>query len=424
MSALLFIGLPAALIAFGLPIFLAILVASLLIMHVNGIVPEAIQPIIFGSLQSFPLLAVPLFIVAGEIMGRGGIARRIVDWVLALLGGVRGALPLATVASSEMFGTISGSSLGCMVAVGRLLYPSMRENGYGERFSVGIITSAGAIAIVVPPSIAMILYSLTAQQSLTKLFAAGILPGVLIGALLSAYIVWRTRAERLPLASRARWGDVWEKTRDAGWSLGMILVIFGGIYGGIFTPTEAAGVAVVYAIFVTHVVHREMPLAQLWEIFQRSATLTGSILIIVAAANVYSWLLTASGLPAALAASVQQMHLGYGGTMLIINAVLLIVGSVLEPPAAILILVPVLLPLVTVFNVDPIHFGIVAVVNLSIGMFLPPFGLNIFAAKALFGVSFSQIYRGVLPFVAINIFALFLIVCFPLISLAIPRLTN
>jgi C4-dicarboxylate transporter DctM subunit len=413
-----YFGLPAILLILGLPIFLVLLVTCLVAaLFIADVPTEAVQTYLFGGLDNFPLLAVPFFVFAGEIMAQGGIARRIVAWVVSLIGGIRGSVAVTTVAASELFGAMAHTAVGTVIAVGRMIYPSLRENGYNERFSVGLIASSGAIAVVIPPSIAMILYSVSAQQSAVALFTAGILPSLLIGLIDAVYVMGYAWAKRLPLTARARWEAIWATTKEASWSLGTIVVIFGGIYGGVFTPTEAAGVAVIYSLFVTMVVHREVDVRKLWTIIQSSVFLIAQILMIVTVAGLYSWLLTTSGMPQAIVAHVQSLHLPPWALLLCINIILLIMGSFLEPPAAILILTPLLLPLIQAVGMSPIHFGIVMTVNLSIGMYTPPFGLNLFASQAVFQTPLANIYRGVLPFLAINFFGLMLITYIPAISL-------
>ena len=421
MSAVLaYFVLPAVLLILGLPIFLVLLVTCLVvILFVATVPPEAVQTFLFSGLDNFPLLAVPFFVLAGEIMAQGGIARRVVVWVMALIGGVRGSLAVTTVAASELFGAMAHTAVGTVVAVGRMIYPSLREGGYNERFSVGLIASSGAIAVVIPPSIAMILYSLSAQQSAIALFTAGILPSLLIGLVDAAYVMIYARIKMVPLTSRARWETIWSTTKEAGWSIGTVVVIFGGIYGGIFTPTEAAGVAVIYSLFVTMVVHREVNFVDLWRIVQSSVYLISQILMIVTAAGLYSWLLTTSGIPQSIVAEIHAMQMPAWALLLAINVVLLIMGSFLEPPAAILILTPLMLPLVQSVGVDPIHFGIIMAVNLSLGMYAPPFGLNLFATQAVFQTPLGNIYRGVLPFLAINFVTLMVITYVPSISMVL-----
>ena len=412
--------LPAILLVLGLPIFLVLLVTCLIaVLFVADVPTEAIQTYLFGGLDNFPLLAVPFFVLAGEIMAQGGIARRVVVWVISLVGGVRGSLGVTTVAASELFGAMAHTAVGTVVAVGRMIYPSLRENGYSERFSVGLIASSGAIAVVIPPSIAMILYSLSAQQSAIALFTAGILPSLLIGIVDAIYVLIYARIKMVPLTAPARWEAIWASTKDASWSIGTLVVIFGGIYGGIFTPTEAAGVAVIYSLFVTMVVHREVNFRDLWRILQSSLFLISQILMIVTVAGLYSWLLTTSGMPQALVAEIQALHMPPWALLLSINVMLLIMGSFLEPPAAIMILTPLLLPVVQAVGVDPVHFGIIMAVNLSLGMYTPPFGLNLFASQAVFQTPLGNIYRGVVPFLVLNFAALMVITYVPAISMVL-----
>jgi C4-dicarboxylate transporter DctM subunit len=417
--------LPSILLILGLPIFLVLLVTCVVaVLFVADVPTEAIQTYMFGSLDNFPLLAVPFFVLAGDIMAQGGIARRVVVWVVSLIGGVRGSLAVTTVAASELFGAMAHTAVGTVVAVGRMIYPSLRDNGYNERFAVGLIASSGAIAVVIPPSIAMILYSLSAQQSAVALFTAGILPSLLIGLVDAAYVMAYARIKTVPLTARARWDTIWTSTKEACWSISIVVVIFGGIYGGIFTPTEAAGVAVIYSLFVTMVVHREVGLADLWRIIISSVFLISQILMIVTAAGLYSWLLTTSGIPQQIVAEINALQLPAWALLLSINVVLLVMGSFLEPPAAILILTPLLLPIVQAVGVSPIHFGIIMAVNLSIGMYTPPFGLNLFASQAVFDTPLGKIYVGVLPFVLINFATLMIITYVPSISMVLLDLTR
>ena len=244
--------LPVILLCIGLPIYLILLIASLVaVVWVADVPLTTIQTNMFGGLDNFPLLAIPFFILAGEIMGQGGIARRVIVWVTALTGSARGSLPITVIASSELFGAMSHTSVGTVAAVGRLVYLALRDGGYGDRFTVSLIASSGAIAVVIPPSIAMILYSMSAQQSAVDLFTAGILPSLLIGLVDAIYVVVYSRARAVKVGAPASWPKIWAATKEAGWALGTPVVIFGGIYGGIFTPTEAAGVAAIYSIVVT-----------------------------------------------------------------------------------------------------------------------------------------------------------------------------
>jgi len=420
MAYFIFFGLPVVLLVLGFPIFLILLVASIVaVLTVADVPTEAIQTYMFGSLDNFPLLAVPFFILAGEIMAQGGIARRIIAMVMAIVGGIRGSLAVTTVAASELFGAMSHTAVGTVVAMGRMIYPALKEGGYNDRFAVGLIASSGAIAVVIPPSIAMILYAVSAEQSAILLFTAGILPSILIGIIDAAYVMSYAKLKRVPLAARAHWETIWKTSKEASWSIGSLAVIFGGIYGGVFTPTEAAGVAVIYSLFVTMVVYREVDLAGFWRILLASAYLISQILLIVTSAGIYSWLLTTSGIPQQVVESINALQMPKWELLLSLNVGLLLAGSFLEPPAAILILTPLLLPIVRGVGVNPIHFGIIVAVNLSLGMYTPPFGLNLFSSQAIFDAPLGRIYLGVLPFLLLNFVALMIITYVPAISMAL-----
>ena len=409
---------PLVLLLAGVPIFALLLITALLALYASGLQTDVMPVLLFGGLDSYPLVAIPLFILAGEIMGRGGIAKRIITWVLAVVGGVRGSLALTTIASSELFGAISGSAVATVAAVGRLLLPALREGGYGEHFAVSLVAASGAIAIVIPPSIAMILYAVAAQQSVTTLFLAGILPALFIGAVDSLYVLAYARRKGVPATARIDWGTLAAATRDASWAFGAPIIIFGGIYGGAFTPTEAAGIAVVYSALVSVYGYKDTTWQDIWAITVSSAEVNGQILIIVAAASVYSWFVTTSGFPNGLFTLISNWHLGSIQILMVFNVLLLLVGSVVEPPAAILVLTPLFAPLLQSMGVNLIHLGIIMTVNLSIGMYLPPMGLNILAAHSLFGVPLRQLFVGVIPFVLINFLALLVITFVPALSLA------
>jgi C4-dicarboxylate transporter DctM subunit len=420
MGYLVYFGLPVLLLALGFPIFLILLVTAIVaVLTVTDIPTDAIQTYMFGGLDNFPLLAVPFFVLAGEIMAQGGIARRIIAMVMAIVGGVRGSLAVTTVAASELFGAMSHTAVGTVVAMGRMIYPSLKDAGYNDRFAVGLIASSGAIAVVIPPSIAMILYAVSAEQSAIQLFTAGILPSILIGLIDAGFVMTYAHVKRVPLGPRARWDVIWKTSKDASWALGTLVVIFGGIYGGVFTPTEAAGVAVIYSLFITMVIYREVDIVRFWKILVDSAFLISQILLIVTSASIYSWLLTTSGIPQQIVASIDALHMSKWELLLILNIGLLIAGSFLEPPAAILILTPLLLPIVRAVGVDPIHFGIIVAVNLSLGMYTPPFGLNLFSSQAIFNAPLSRIYLGVLPFLLLNFMALLIITYIPEISMVL-----
>ena len=420
MTFLALVAFPTLLLLIGVPIFIALVGAAIVGMLIlnPGTSLTGVHTAFFGGVEAHPLLAVPLFIFAGDVMARGGLARRLVNWVLSVIGAVRGSLAISTVASSELFGAMSGSSVGCVAAIGKMLMPSLVKHGYSDRFAGGLMASSGALAVILPPSIAMIIYGVAAQQPITDLFLAGIVPGLLVGVAMTLFLMAHARIKNIPRVGGFSRANLYACTREAIWSLLAPVVILGGIYGGIATPTEAAGVAAIYAVFVSVYVHREMTWKDVWQTALDSSVLIAQIMIIVAAAGAYAWLVTTSGLPGRLVQGIEAMHLTPIELLMLINLVLLVVGSVLEPPAAILILTPLVTPVVMQVGIDPIHFGIIMTMNLAIGMFIPPLGLNVLAAHAIFGVPIPRLAKGVLPFLCVYTLCLLLITYVPSIVLA------
>jgi C4-dicarboxylate transporter DctM subunit len=414
--------LPVVLLVLGFPIFLILLAASaILVLFVIGIPATQLHITMFGSVDKFALISVPFFLFAGELMGRGGMSKRIVDWVMAALGHVRGSLGVTTVGACTIFGALSGSAPATVAALGRLLYEPVRDAGYGPRFSCGLLTSSGAIAVVIPPSFTMILYGAAAEQSVALLFVAGIVPGLLIAALMGGYVYVHAARRRIGEGRPFDAAAFLRASRDGVWALGMPVIVLGGIYAGVVSPTEAAGIACVYAIIVTRYVYRDIDWRGIWDVAISSMYLTGQVLIIVAAAGVFSWLLTVSGLPQGLVGWISDLRLSPWLVLLAVNILLLIVGCFLDPNSAILVLTPLLLPVMLAVGVDPIHFGVIMTVNLAIGMFTPPFGLNIFVAQAMFKTPIGDIYAGLLPFIALNLVALAVVTYVPGLSLWLTR---
>jgi C4-dicarboxylate transporter DctM subunit len=417
--------LPLALLVLGLPFFLVLLsTVTLAIVWFTSVPPTAIPQIMFGSIGNFALLAVPFFIFAGELMGRGGMARRLIFVVTALFGGFRGSLPITTVGAAAFYGSISGSTAATVAALGPLFYPQLRKAGYDEKFSTGVITCAGYLDNIIPPSIAMILYCAAAEQSVIKLFAAGVVPGLVLAALMALYIYLYARTQNVEEGRPFHWHAFAAALKEGAWAIGAPVLIFGGLYGGIFSPTEAAGAACVYVAFVTMAIHREIGWGEFWDVAVTSMYLTAQIFLIVAVAGVFSWLLTTNGVPHAAVRALEQLSLPPWMVLLIINAFLLIVGCFIDTASAILVLTPLLLPIAVAIGVDPIHFGIIVVVNLSIGTFTPPFGVNIFVAQSIFRVPLRSIYAGVVPFIAVAVTGLMILTYVPELSLWLVRLMD
>jgi C4-dicarboxylate transporter DctM subunit len=413
---------PLALLVLGFPIFVVLLGAALTYVGFFATVPPTVlHQVLYGGLDNYPLLAIPFFLFAGEVMARGGIARRIVDWILALIGGVRGSLAVTTVGTAAVFGSMSGSGPADTATVGRLLLPALHKAGYDERFAAGLVTSIGAVAIVIPPSIAMILFGASAEQSVPRLFAAGVLPGLLISGVVALYCVWYARAKGIREGGRFGLGRFLRATASGAWALGMPFFILGGIYGGLFAPTEAAGAASVYAVLVARYAYRDVTWRQLWEIASDTMFRTAQIMIVVGAAAVFSWMLTISGAAGAAGKLIAGVAQSPWLVLLLINVLLLVVGCFIDPTSAILVLTPLLMPIVKQAGIDPIHFGIVMTVNLSIGLFTPPFGLNIFVAQSVLRIPLGTIYLGLRAFIALQIAALLVISYVPALSLWLTR---
>jgi C4-dicarboxylate transporter DctM subunit len=410
--------LPLALLLLGTPIFAIFLIGAVATFVLFlSVPPVALHQIMFGGMENYALLAVPFFIFAGELMSGSGIARRLIVWVLALIGRIPGSLGVATVGACTLIGAISGASTATVAVVGKTLYPGLIRDGYSVRFASGLLSSSGSIDIVIPPSIAMILFGMAAEQSVAKLFAAGVLPGLLIAFMMSAYVVIMALRMRIPTRGKFDFARLRAATWDAGPALLMPVFVLAGIYLGWFSPTEAGGFACLYAVLVGRFVYREMGWRDVLEAATQAAIITSQILIIVATAALFSWILTINGVPQAMTGGLTSLNLPPWGFLMAVNVILLIVGCFLDPTSAIIVLTPLFMPLVRVLGIDPIHFGIVMTVNIAIGMFTPPFGLNIFVAQSVLGVPLDTIYRGVLPFAVVQIAALLIITYWPGLSL-------
>jgi C4-dicarboxylate transporter, DctM subunit len=413
---------PLLLLLLGFPIFVILLAASACLLMIFMNVPYAVaHQSLFGAIDKFSLLAVPFFLFAGEVMGVGGMSKRILDWCMSIIGRMRGAQGLTTIAASTVFGAISGSAPATVAAIGRFTYPGLREK-YGRRFATGIISATGAIDIMIPPSISMILYGAAAEVSVARLFIAGVLPGLLLALLMCFYVMYYARKHDVQDTEQISLQRFFAATRKGAWSLGGPAGILGGIYGGIFAPTEAAGIACVYGIVVTKFIHRELSWRELWAVGVNSMYITAQVMIIVASAGVFSWILTVNGVPQAAVQLVKGLADNPWAVLMVINIFLLIVGCVIDPASAILILTPLLVPICKAYGIDLVHFGVIMALNLAIGMFHPPFGLNIFVVQALTRAPVVDIYMGVIPFVVVAIVALLIVTYVPWLSLYLTTL--
>ncbi|MCF4113503.1 MULTISPECIES: TRAP transporter large permease [Dethiosulfovibrio] len=407
----------------SVPIFIAlngaVLICVLLFTHMP---PMVIVQKAFGGIDKFALMSMPFFIFAANVMDVGGLSRRILDWTRSMVGSTRGGLAYTTQATCMVFGALCGSSPATVVAMGKLLYPELVRESYPKGFSVGLITSAGSVALIIPPSITLIIYAAATGTSVGSLFMAGISAGVVYGLASIIYIWFFSRSHNLALSAPSSRREIWEKSKQAVWSLMVPVIILGGIYMGIFTPTEAAGISVVYALFVGIFIYREITLKGLYDVCLSSAITCAQVLILVAAAQTFGWFLTVVRIPQAITSMVVSNVTSPWVFLGIINAVLLVVGMFMEGIAAIIILAPLFFPIAMKMGIDPLHLGIVMVANLSIGNFTPPFGLNLFVASGVTGLPMSEIIPAVMRFILVSLAGVLIITYIPAISTFLPKL--
>lgn len=409
-------------ILLNVPIAFSLVLTALVLMIASGNVSPAIitQHIVRG-IDNFPLMAIPFFVLAGEIMNAGGISRRIVNFAKALLGHVTGGLGYVTVLASMLFAGVSGSAVADTSAIGSILLPVMEEQGYDKGKSTALVVAAGTIGPIIPPSIPMIIFGVIGGVSIVKLFLGGIIPGILIG--LGLMIGWYFHAKKRDYkkTERTTWKELWQSTVSAFWAILLPVIIMGGILGGVFTPTEAAVVAVVYALLVGFFAYRELKLSHLPEIFVRSAKSTAVVLLVCGAATAAGYLITTAQIPQLLSDTLLSISNNVVVLMFLINVLLLLVGLVMDLTPALLILGPILLPIALNFGLDPIYFGVVMVMNLCIGLITPPVGTVLYVGCGLSGLSMSELTKPLVSFIAIMIAVLFLVTYFPGVVTLIPN---
>ncbi|MGR4066780.1 TRAP transporter large permease [Billgrantia sp. C5P2] len=411
------------LFALSIPIAVAIALAAAAGLYFFTSVPLQVVPQrMFVGLDSFPLMAVPFFILAGNIMSNGGIAARMVEFARSLVGGIQGGLACTCVVTCMLFAAISGSSVATTFAIGAILIPAMVQRGYPPPMAASVQASSAELGIIIPPSVPLILYGVSTETSITQLFMAGFGPGLLIGAALILMIAIWCRIKGYGTRDGELRSPIWPAFRRAFLALLMPVIIIGGIYGGIFTPTEASAVAVAYGLFLGMAVYRTISLQDLPRIFRESALSAGAVMLIIAAASALSFVIGRSGLATDIGAWAQSAFDNRYTFLLAINMLLLLVGMFIETSAAILILAPILAPIAIGFGIDPVHFGIIIVVNLALGMFTPPLGVNLFAAAQVAKLPVEQLFRYLLPPVLTIITCLMLITYVPSISLLLRDL--
>lgn len=376
----------------------------------------------FASINKFPLAAIPFFILAGNLMETGGISRRLVEFAKSIVGGVQGGLPMTCVLTCMIFAAVSGSSVATTFAIGAILIPALIKHGYPTSYAAALQATSAELGVIIPPSIPMILYGVSAEVSIGELFIAGFGPGILISLALMAFVWVYCKIKgwgkndgdgRMPLG---------RATLKAGWALLMPVIILGGIYGGVFTPTEASAVAVFYALIVGVVIYREIKVKDLYAILRKSALSSAVIMFIIANAGLFAFLITRAGVPDAIGRWLEAVLQSPTMFLLGVNAALFIIGMFIETSAAIIVLAPILAPVAMHFGVDPVHFGLIMVVNLAMGMITPPFGVNLFAACTVARISLDRIVGHLLPFVGVILVCLLVITYVPSLSLGLRDL--
>jgi C4-dicarboxylate transporter, DctM subunit len=376
----------------------------------------------FNAINKFPLAAIPFFILAGNLMETGGISRRLVEFAKSIVGGVQGGLPMTCVLTCMIFAAVSGSSVATTFAIGAILIPALIKHLYPRTWAAALQATSAELGVIIPPSIPMILYGVSAEVSIGELFIAGFGPGLVIGGALMLFVWVYCRIKgwgKNDGEGRLGFGRA---TLEAGWALLMPVIILGGIYGGVFTPTEASAVAVFYALFVGMVVYREIKPRDLYSVVRRSVMSSAVIMFIIANAGLFAFLITRAGVPGAIGHWLEQMLQSPALFLLGVNAALFLIGMFIETSAAIIVLAPILAPVALHFGIDPVHFGIIMVVNLALGMITPPFGVNLFAACTVARVSLDRIIKDLIPFVGVILVCLMLITYVPAISLTLRDL--
>ncbi|MEI3607486.1 TRAP transporter large permease [Pseudogracilibacillus sp. SE30717A] len=407
----------------SVPIYVSLGLASFIaVLFFSDIQAMLLIQRLFAGLDQFALMALPLFILAANIMDGGGLSERILRFARALVGHLSGGVAMTTQVSSMFFGALSGSGPATVIAIGKIMYPELLRGGYSKSFSGGLLASAGAVSLIIPPSITLIIYGSVTGVSVGSLFVAGIGAGVVFGLSSILYIYIYARKHNIPKDKKATKREVWETTRKAGWALLIPIIILGGIYSGIFTPTEAAGVSAVYALIISFFVYREMTIKKFYQICVESAITTAQVLVLVAAAQILGWLLTRGQVPQMIATLIAENISTPVMFLLFFNLLLLVLGMFIEGVAAIIVVAPLVFSAAIALGIDPIHLGIIMISNLAIGMYTPPFGLNIFVTQTITNTNMKQMLPGLLSFLGFNLLALLIITYVPEVSLFLLKI--
>lgn len=422
MTILILFALLFGLMLIGVPIAISLgLSSAITIMFFS---PDSVRGLVikmFETSEHYTLLAIPFFLIAGAFMTTGGVAKRLIDFANACVGHIRGGLAIGSVLACMLFAALSGSSPATVAAVGSIAIAGMVRSGYPVEFGAGIICNAGTLGILIPPSIVMVVYAAATEQSVGKMFIAGVVPGALLGLALMVAIYIVARIKNLPAQPRASFFEWFRALRQSLWGLLLIVIILGGIYSGMFTPTEAAAVAAVYSAFIALFVYRDMGIRDLPKVMLDSGKMTVMLMFIIANAMLFAHVLTTEQIPQLISQWVLGLGLEPWMFLIVVNLVLLIAGNFMEPSAIILIMAPIFFPIAVQLGIDPIHFGIIMVVNMEIGLITPPVGLNLFVSSAVTGMPITRTIRAAMPWLLILLGFLMVITYIPAVSLALPE---
>ena len=422
MLVLLFV-LVTILMVVGMPVALAMGLSALVVVLLKGETsPMVLAQRMFVGVDSLPLLAIPYFILAGALMEAGGISVRLIRFASTLVGHIRGGLGMVAVVASMIFAGISGSAAADTSAIGSIMMPAMVKAGFPKRFGAGVITTSGSLGILIPPSIPMVIYCVATNSSVGALFMGGVVPGLMLATLLGLVAWYLAKKNNYPRLPKATFAERFKAFRESVWGLLLIVIVLGGIYSGIFTPTEAAAVSAVYAFVIAVFVYRDVPFSRIPKVLLDSASMSAMLLYIITNAVLFSFLMTHENIPQIMADWILGHNLGVISFLLVTNVLLLLAGNVMEPSSIILILAPILFPVAMKLGIDPVHFGVLITVNMEVGMCHPPVGLNLYVASGITKMGISELTVAVLPWLLAMLGFLILVTYVPIISLWLPRL--
>ncbi|MBP6674477.1 MAG: TRAP transporter large permease subunit [Vitreoscilla sp.] len=422
MNGLIIFGLLVLLMLTGMPISIALgLTVLSFIFGFTDVPVQSVALKLFTGIEKFEIMAIPFFILAGNFLTHGGVAKRMINFASSMVGHFYGGLGLAGVLACALFAAVSGSSPATVVAIGSILLPAMVKAGFPTKFGAGVITTSGALGILIPPSIVMVMYSVSTNTSLGALFMAGVVPGIGLALFLGATTWWRARKFNYPRLPKASWGERWRTLRESFWGLMLIVIVMGGIYTGMFTPTEAAAMSAVYAFIIAVYVYKDLGLKDVPRVLLNSANMSAMLLYIITNAVLFSFVLADQQIPQHLADWLVAQGLGPISFLLVCNILLLVAGNFMEPSSIVLIMAPILFPVAVKLGIDPVHFGILIVVNMEVGMCHPPVGLNLYVASGITKMGITELTVAVWPWLLTMLAFLVIVTYWPALSLALPH---